>query len=62
MLTGVAVAGPFEDGFDAYTRGDYTTALRLWRPLAHQGEAPAQYKLGIMYAKAKACRRTTLRR
>ncbi len=29
--------------------GDYMTALRLWRPLAAQGYAYAQYNLGGMY-------------
>ncbi len=42
-------AGPFEDGNAAYQRGDYATALRLWRPLAEQGDAGAQYNLGLMY-------------
>jgi hypothetical protein len=49
MLTGGAVAGPFEDGVAAYQRGDYTTALRLLRPLAEQGDADAQYNLGVLY-------------
>ncbi len=46
---GPAVAGPFEDGAAAYAKGDYGTALRLWRPLAEQGDARAQYNLGLMY-------------
>ncbi len=29
----VAWAG-FEEGLNAYVKGDYTTALREWRPLA----------------------------
>ena len=40
---------PAEDGFSAYKRGDYATALGLWRPLANQGEAAAQNNLGTMY-------------
>jgi hypothetical protein len=28
------VAAAFEDGLDAYRRGDYATAMRLWRSLA----------------------------
>ena len=48
-LAGAAVAGPFEDGEAAYDKGDYATALRLWRPLADQGAANAQTKLGFMY-------------
>jgi uncharacterized protein len=42
-------AGLFEDGVDADERGDYATAMRLWRPLADQGDANAQNRLGIMY-------------
>lgn len=34
----------------AYDKGDYTTALRLMRPLADQGLAAAQNNLGWMYA------------
>lgn len=49
MLTGVAVAGPLEDGEAAYGRGEYATALRLLRPLAEQGDASAQHLLGLMY-------------
>jgi uncharacterized protein len=43
-------AGPFEDGIAAYWRGNYATAMRLWRPLADQGDATAQSSLGWMYA------------
>ena len=39
----------FRDGLAAYERGDYQTALREWRPLAEQGDAQAQYNLGLMY-------------
>jgi len=48
-IAGSAVAGPLEDGETAYNRGDYATALRLLRPLADQGNAAAQTKLGLMY-------------
>ena len=46
-----AHAGPFEDGQAAWGRGDYATALSLWRPLAAQGNAWAQFNLGAIYAK-----------
>jgi TPR repeat protein len=48
-MAGGAVAGPFEDAQAAHGRRDYATALRLWRPLADQGNAEAQYALGFMY-------------
>jgi len=39
----------FSDGYSAYKKGDYKTAMRLWKPLAEQGHANAQYNLGLMY-------------
>lgn len=44
-----AFASPLEDAAAAYTKGDYATALRLWRGLAEQGDAKAQFSLGVMY-------------
>ena len=59
LLTGVvvavllsasgAIAGALEDGQAAYNRGDYATALQLFRPLAEHGSADAQMPLGTMY-------------
>ena len=40
---------PRNEALIAYNRGDYATALRLWRPLAEQGDARAQFSLGFMY-------------
>ncbi len=42
-------AADFDVGYEAYKRGDYTTALRIFRKLADQGDAHAQTNLGIMY-------------
>ena len=36
-------------GYEAYQRGDYATALRIFRQLADQGNASAQANLGWMY-------------
>ena len=36
-------------GFKAYQRGDYATALRIFRQFADQGDADAQLNLGVMY-------------
>jgi TPR repeat protein len=44
-----AVAGPLEDADAAVKRRDYATAMRLIRPLAEQGDASAQYNLGVFY-------------
>ena len=44
-----AYAGPHEDALAAYNRGDYATALRLWKPLATRGDSWAQANIGTMY-------------
>jgi uncharacterized protein len=49
VVTGGAVAGPFEDGTAAAQRGDYAKALTLFRPLAEQGDNRASVALGDMY-------------
>ncbi len=43
------VHADFQAGLDAYRQGDYETALKEWRPLAEQGDARAQFNLGLMY-------------
>src|SRR6476661_3471443 len=44
-----AAAGPLDDADAAIKRRDYATAVRLIRPLAEQGDANAQYNLGVLY-------------
>ena len=48
---GVSWGADFQKGFDAYKSGDYATALREWNPLAEQGDANAQFFMGMMYEK-----------
>jgi TPR repeat protein len=43
------MAGPLEDADAAIKRRDYASALRIIRPLAEQGDASAQYSLGVFY-------------
>jgi TPR repeat protein len=43
----VATAQDFNKGFEAAQSGDFETALQEWRPLAEQGNASAQYNLGV---------------
>lgn len=47
LNSGVCFAG-FDEGEAAYQKGDYTTALNEWSPLAEQGNAAAQYNLGLL--------------
>ena len=49
----VVLSADFQKGLDAYEKGDYATALREWQPLAEQGDATAQYNLGLMYFAGK---------
>jgi hypothetical protein len=56
-----AVAGPWEDGMVAYNRGDYMPAIRLFRPLAEQGNARAQHLIGVMYHKGEGVARSSVR-
>ncbi len=53
VIAATAIAGPYEDGVAAHDRGDYANALRFIRPLADQGGAAAQFKLGSMYAEGE---------
>ena len=48
-----AWSSDLQKGFAAKLRGDYATALRLWRPLAIQGNMQAQTDLGVMYKHGK---------
>ena len=48
FATAPAFAG-FQEGVDAFERGDYKTALREFQHLAEQGDADAQYLLGVFY-------------
>ena len=49
VMARAAIAGPWEDAVAAHGRGDYATTLRLLRPLADQGLAKAQERLGALY-------------
>ena len=39
----------YQKGQEAFLKKDYPTTLREWKPLAEQGDARAQYSLGVMY-------------
>lgn len=49
VAASTARAGPKEDALAAYARGDYATALQLWRPLAEQGDTTAEFWVGACY-------------
>ena len=45
-----ATSQDYERGLEAYDAGEYEVAAQELRPLAEQGDAVAQYHLGMMYA------------
>ena len=51
MLTFISTStwADFDEGIKAYETGDYKKALPEFRVAADQGNAPAQYNLGLMY-------------
>lgn len=50
VLTGQAIASSLSDALSAYKAEDYAKAVKLFMPLAQQGDANAQFLLGLMYA------------
>jgi TPR repeat protein len=44
-----AIYADFNDGWIADQKGDYKTAFNEWKPLSKQGDAHAQYNIGVMY-------------
>ena len=46
-------ADDFTKGLAAFEREDYDQAREIWEPLAEQGHARAQYRLGRIYEKGK---------
>ena len=48
------MAADFQKGVKAANSGDFVVALNEFRPLAEQGIARAQFKLGAMYAIGEA--------
>jgi len=45
-----AYASPIDDGAAAVVRGDYTTAVAVYKKAADGGDAQAAFLLGVMYA------------
>ncbi len=50
LCSSVARADDFDDGLEAYRKGNYAKAIELLRPLAAKGNGSAQFYLGNMYS------------
>ena len=48
-FSGAVLAADFERGQEAFRAGDYSRALEVWQPLAREGNANAQFALGLMH-------------
>lgn len=46
-------AASYKEGTDAYANGNFAVALEKLKPLAEQGNAQAQFSLGLMYRQGK---------
>jgi TPR repeat protein len=46
-------AASYQEGMDAYAQGNFDVALKKLRPVAEQGNADAQFRLGLMYREGK---------
>jgi TPR repeat protein len=53
LTASMARADDWYDAWAAYQSGDYATTSNLLKSLAEQGDADAQYNLGLMYAKGE---------
>ena len=50
LLSSLCWGGDFQTGHDAYSSGDYETAIAEWQALADEGHAGAQFGMGLLYA------------
>ena len=53
LLGAAAIAGDFEDGMQFVLSKDYARAVQSFRKAAEDGNADAQFNLGVMYSKGR---------
>jgi len=56
LFTTLIYADLFDDGVRAYNNDNYQEAKKLWEKAANQGDAKAQYNLGLMYDNGRGVR------
>lgn len=47
----------FDDGVDAFYRGDFAVAMANWRPLAEAGDPRSQFNVGLLYERGQGVER-----
>lgn len=50
IATPQAMGDDYRDGWQAYNRGDHSTAYDIWKSLADRGDPEAQLMVGLLYA------------
>ena len=50
LVANSAFSADYQKGLDAAQSGDFAIALREWISLSEQGDADAQFNLGVMYS------------
>ena len=56
-IPGAAWAGSLEDAEEAVRKGDYATAIPIYRSLAEKGDVSAQMRLGFFYESGAGLKR-----
>lgn len=54
-----ATANDYDKGAFYFARGDYLSALSLWKPLAKEGHSAALYSIGLLYDQGKGVKKDT---
>jgi TPR repeat protein len=49
MAASPVAADPYDDGMTAFKKGDYSNAIKLFEPLADEGDSRAEIQLGVIY-------------
>ena len=57
LMPVISFADDLEAADEAYEKGDYQTALKIFKPLADKGDTRAQFSLGVMYAQGKGVKK-----
>ena len=54
-----ASASAYDKGAFYFARGEYLSALTLWKPLANEGNSAALYSIGLLYDQGKGVKKDT---
>ena len=49
LTPNISISADIKKGVEAYKQGNYATALEEWLPIAKQGNADAQFSVGLLF-------------